>query len=100
MRKLMNRKIIEQNLTCSICSEEFTNYNDVVPDHKEPKGMGERGGTIIRTISKQHIGGAMKKKDQPEWMTDSTTLAFVGKSFCQSTKFIFGREAFRAPSFP
>ncbi len=33
MRKLTNRKIIEQNLICPICSEEFTNYNDVVPDH-------------------------------------------------------------------
>ena len=25
---------------------------------------------IIRRISKQHIGGVMEKKDQPEWMTD------------------------------
>ena len=40
MRKLLNRKIVEQNRICPICLEEFTDYNDVVPDHKEPKGMG------------------------------------------------------------
>jgi hypothetical protein len=40
MRKLLNRKIVEQKGICPICSEEFTDYNDVVPDHKEPKGMG------------------------------------------------------------
>ena len=38
MRKLLNRKITEQNGICAICFEEFTDYNDVVPDHKEPKG--------------------------------------------------------------
>ena len=40
MRKLMNRKITEQNGICPICHEEFTNYGDIVPDHKNPKGMG------------------------------------------------------------
>ena len=25
---------------CAICHEEFTDYNDIVPDHKNPKGMG------------------------------------------------------------
>jgi hypothetical protein len=40
MRKLMNRKIVEQNGICPICNEEFTNYADVVPDHRNPKGMG------------------------------------------------------------
>ena len=40
MRKLMNRKITEQNGTCPICHMEFTDYSDVVPDHKNPKGMG------------------------------------------------------------
>src|SRR5579864_2760134 len=32
-----------------------------------PKGWAERGETIIRTISKQHTGGATEKKDQPGW---------------------------------
>lgn len=40
MKKLLNRKIVEQENTCPICLEEFTDYNDVVPDHIEPKGMG------------------------------------------------------------
>lgn len=40
MRKLMNRKIVEQNGVCPICSEEFTEYSDIVPDHRNPKGMG------------------------------------------------------------
>ncbi len=40
MRKLMNRKILEQARICPICKEEFTEYSDVVPDHKNPKGMG------------------------------------------------------------
>lgn len=40
MRKLLNRKIVEQNRICAICHQQFTDYNDVVPDHKNPKGMG------------------------------------------------------------
>jgi hypothetical protein len=40
MRKLLNRKIVEQDRICAICHFEFTDYNDVVPDHQNPKGMG------------------------------------------------------------
>jgi hypothetical protein len=40
MRKLLNRKIVEQDRKCAICHEEFTDYNDVVPDHRNPKGIG------------------------------------------------------------
>jgi hypothetical protein len=40
MRKLLNRKIVEQGRKCATCHEEFTDYNDIVPDHKDPKGMG------------------------------------------------------------
>jgi hypothetical protein len=31
MRKLLNRKIVEQGRMCAICHEEFTDYNDIVP---------------------------------------------------------------------
>lgn len=31
MRKLLNRKIIEQDGKCALCHEEFTDYNDIVP---------------------------------------------------------------------
>jgi hypothetical protein len=40
MRKLLNRKIAAQNRKCGICEEAFTSYNDIVPDHINPKGMG------------------------------------------------------------
>ncbi len=40
MRKLLKQKVVEQNSTCAICHEEFTDYNDIVPDHRDPKGMG------------------------------------------------------------
>jgi hypothetical protein len=35
-----DRKIAEQDRKCAICHEEFTDYNDIVPDHRDPKGMG------------------------------------------------------------
>ena len=40
MRKLLKRKVAEQNGVCAICRCEFTDYGDIVPDHIEPKGMG------------------------------------------------------------
>jgi hypothetical protein len=33
MRKLLNRKVRQQAGICAICHEEFTDYNDIVPDH-------------------------------------------------------------------
>jgi hypothetical protein len=32
-----------------------------------------------QTISRQHISGAMKKKDRPEWMIESCACAFAGE---------------------
>jgi hypothetical protein len=40
MRKLLNRKIVEQGRICAICHFEFKDYTDVVADHEDPKGMG------------------------------------------------------------
>ena len=40
MRKLLNRKIAEQNGKCAICHKEFADYSEIVPDHRHPKGMG------------------------------------------------------------
>jgi len=40
MRKLLNRKTVEQDGKCAICRAPFTEYNEIVPDHIEPKGMG------------------------------------------------------------
>jgi hypothetical protein len=39
MRKLLNRKIVDQDRKCPICHEDCTDYNDIVPDHRDPKGM-------------------------------------------------------------
>ena len=62
MRKLLNRKVRQQAGICAICHEKFTDYNDIVPDHKNPKGMGGPGQTTIRTTSKRHIGCVTKKR--------------------------------------
>ena len=40
MRKLMDRKIASQNGVCALCNGQFTDYNDIVPDHINPRGMG------------------------------------------------------------
>jgi hypothetical protein len=40
MRKLLDRKIVEQNRQCAICQVAFTNYSDIVPDHIDPRVMG------------------------------------------------------------
>jgi len=40
MRKLLNRKIVEQGREWVLCHLKFTNYGDIVPDHINPKGMG------------------------------------------------------------
>jgi hypothetical protein len=29
-----------RSLRCGICHEDFSDYNAIVPDHKNPKGMG------------------------------------------------------------
>ena len=77
MRKLLNRKIVEQDRKCAICHEEFTNYNDIVPDHRTQKEWAELGAMITQRISRQHISGAMKKKDQPEWTIDGRSVGAV-----------------------
>jgi hypothetical protein len=40
MRKLLDRKIVEQNRLCALCRVGFTDYSDIVADHKNPRGMG------------------------------------------------------------
>jgi hypothetical protein len=65
MRKLLNRKIAEQNRSCALCDTPFTNYDDIVPDHINPKGWEELGVTTIRRTSRQSIDGATVKKIMP-----------------------------------
>lgn len=40
MEKVLLRKVREQKGLCSICGEELSDMNDVVPDHRDPCGMG------------------------------------------------------------
>ena len=40
MRKLLNRKVVDQGTRCGICHEPFTDCSEIVPDHIEPRGMG------------------------------------------------------------
>jgi hypothetical protein len=39
MRKLLKKKVIEQGGKCVLWYVEFTHYSDIVPEHKNPKGM-------------------------------------------------------------
>lgn len=40
MNKVTAQKVREQHGLCSICDGPLTDMNDVVPDHKEPRGLG------------------------------------------------------------
>jgi len=40
LRKILNRKIVEQDTKCGICRRRFTDYDEIVPDHIQPKGLG------------------------------------------------------------
>ena len=41
MRKLLNRKIVEQGRECALCHGEFTNYNDIVGNSASLEGVEE-----------------------------------------------------------
>jgi hypothetical protein len=62
MRKLLHRKIVEQGRECALCQVRFTNYNDIVPDHINPRVWGEPGGTTIPTTFRRCTGGANEEK--------------------------------------
>jgi hypothetical protein len=39
MERVLINKVREQYGFCSICGDLLTDMNDVVPDHKEPRGI-------------------------------------------------------------
>jgi hypothetical protein len=45
MRKLLNRKIVEQNKMCALCHIEFMDCTDIVPDRRNPNGWEAHGAT-------------------------------------------------------
>jgi hypothetical protein len=66
MRQLLDQKIREQNGMCSIGGEPLTNYNDVVPDHKQPRGMNasrrdDRSENIGAACSRHNIEKGSKR---------------------------------------
>jgi len=70
MRKLLNRKIREQAGICAICHEEFTVYNDVVPDHRNPKGMGGAWRDDHPDNIQAVHWWCTTRRDQREWTAD------------------------------
>jgi len=60
MQKLLNQKIAEQGCRWAICHQSFSNISEVVPDHKNPKGLGGGKRDDHRTIFKPRIGGAIR----------------------------------------
>jgi len=48
---------------------------------------------ITQTISKQRISGAMKKRDQPEWMIEPCVCAFCGPEKKVNRVVTYGRSA-------
>jgi hypothetical protein len=51
MRKLLKRKVAEQSRICTICHEEFTDYNDIRP---RPQGSQRNGRSVERRSSRQY----------------------------------------------
>jgi len=82
MRKLLNRKIVEQNRQCAICEVAFTNYGDIVPDHVNPRGMGGREETTIRRTSRQCTSCVTARRD-PRGSISDRRWPFV----CHLTEF-------------
>jgi hypothetical protein len=66
MRKLLDRKIVEQNRQCALCQVAFTNYSDIVSDHIDPRGMGgsRRASVVVRDASPD---GAVFLRSSPNY---------------------------------
>ena len=70
MRKLLNRKIVEQAGKCAVCHHDFVTVLTSYPTTETPKEWEARGGMTTRKTSKPYIGGATQKKDRADWVTD------------------------------
>jgi hypothetical protein len=61
MRKLLNRKIIEQDGKYATCRVAFRYYNEIVPAVSKPKQLDQHEETMIRKTSRKHIADAFSK---------------------------------------
>ena len=69
MRKLLNRKIVEQDGKCAICHEQLSRITTrLCPTTSSPKAWEGLGETTIPTTSKQSIGGAISKRDREDYV--------------------------------
>jgi hypothetical protein len=80
MRKLLNRKVVEQAGKCAICHHEFVDCGDIVPDHRHPKGIGGARRDDRPEKSKPCIGRATQKRDRPERENDGRSLSALATS--------------------
>jgi hypothetical protein len=60
-------KLSRQDIICPIGQEEFTDYNDIVPDHIEPKGMGGAWRDDHPDNIQASHWWCNGKRDQPDW---------------------------------
>ena len=70
MRKLLNRKIVEQDGKCAICHKNLPTAATSYRTTDTRKEWEEPGETTIRTTSKPCIGGATPKRDRAGLTTD------------------------------
>jgi len=75
MRKLLNRKIVEQDGICVICHFEFKDCTTLYPTMKILREWEALGATIIQVTSEPSTGGA-PKNDQQGWTSDGRSAVF------------------------
>ena len=66
---------------------EFTDYNDVVPDHKIPKEWEGRSATTTFRMSEPSTGGAIQKRVRPEFLDPLDFVTSVGRAIAQGDVF-------------
>jgi len=71
MRKLLNRKIVEQGGKCAICMAAFTDYSEIVTT-SNPKGWEGLGETITPRTSKQSIDCAISRRGRKDYVAAKT----------------------------
>ena len=77
MRRVVLRKLREQNNCCGICGREFYDMSEVVPDHIQPKGSGGgRRDDHPRNIQAAHADCNIKKGSR----RDESTLNLLRRA--------------------
>lgn len=77
MRRLLQQKIREQKSRCAICGRQFRRFQDAVPDHIAPKGMGgARHDDHPDNIQAVHRGCNLRKGSKRQW-ADPESLAVL-----------------------